>query len=285
MARRQSTGKIFESETVVIPDTPVGLTVAGSDCCAGAGIQADLKAFTALGVYGLTAITAVVAETPHEVRRIIPMPADFIESQLRLLFDAYPVMAAKTGLLPGSEQIIRIATLLRTWKQGFPQARLVVDPVMVASSDDRLMSRESAAVLEETLLPLADLLTPNRPEAAVLLGEDGKRKTRPREVAEALAEKFHTAILLKGGHADDPQSAMDLLVTENGVTEFSAPRIPGGHTLHGTGCTLSAAITASLAKGAALEEAVADGKAFVTACIQRAHHWEGVSALGLPSGD
>ena len=277
MARTQSQGNETDRGTFVTPHTPIGLTIAGSDSCAGAGIQADLKTFTALGVYGLTAVTAVVAETPSTVTQIEPVTATLLEAQLELLFDTYPIMAAKTGLLPDPDQIERLCHLLPTWKRRDPSARLVVDPIVVASSGKTLIAREALAAMKRLLLPMADLITPNRWEAEALLGDGGKNLP---VLVESLATEYETAVLLKGGHSQDPKRATDLLWTEHGLTEFSASRLPSGHDLHGTGCTLSAAITAALAKGRALEDAVAEGKDYVTRCIQGAHRWDGVSALG-----
>ncbi|MFT4638953.1 MAG: hydroxymethylpyrimidine/phosphomethylpyrimidine kinase [Verrucomicrobiales bacterium] len=277
MARTQSEGNIPDSHTIIIPETPIGLSIAGSDCSAGAGIQADLKTFTALGVYGLTVVTAVVAETPHHVVEIQAMSDALVASQLDVLLQTYPIAAAKTGMLPSTEQIIRLADLLGSWKKRFPAARLVVDPVIIASSGKSLITDEALATMQEMLLPLADLITPNQLESETLLGQQIWDSS---DTVRALADKFQTAVLLKGGHSDDPTTATDLLWTVDGLTEYSTPRIPNGHHLHGTGCTLSAAITACLAKGHRLENAVAEAKDYLTRCMEQALHWGDVSALG-----
>ncbi len=282
MARTQSHGNLLDSDTFVTPDTPIGLSIAGSDCCGGAGIQADLKTFTAFDVYGLTAVTAVVAETPNKIEEIEPLSAQLVETQVRILLESYSVGVIKTGMLPSSGQIERIALLVASWKRASPGAKLVVDPVIAASSADRLMDDEALRTMEECLLPLADLVTPNQSEAHALLGRSLDLDADPESTIRDLVQKFGAAVLLKGGHAGDrdPHRATDLLMTREGqLTEYSAPRIPNGHRLHGTGCTLSSAIAAGLAKGNDLEDAVAAAKAFITVSIEHAHHWPTLSAL------
>jgi hydroxymethylpyrimidine/phosphomethylpyrimidine kinase len=284
MASTQSSSAPLDFENAVIPEIPVALTIAGSDCCAGAGIQADLKVLTSLRVHGLTAITAVVAETPNVVEAIHPVSGDLLSSQLRLLLEAYPVSAAKTGMLPTAETIAAAVPLLVAWKQDTPGAKLVVDPIITASSKRALMENPAFDLMQSDLLPLADLVTPNADEARALLGETSATPGRERtaeDLALALFERYQRPILLKGGHAADPDLATDVLVTAEGTTAYSVARLPEAHRLHGTGCTLSAAITGFLAKGHSLENAVADAKAYLTCCLEVPLHWDGVAALGF----
>ena len=251
---------------------PVALTIAGSDCSAGAGIQADLKTFTALGVYGLTALTCVVAEAPGCVEAIAPVPPEIVAGQIRLLLETYPVAAAKTGMLHSQAVIEAVCGVL-----GGRRLPLVVDPVMVATSGAPLLEPGAAAVCMERLFPLATLVTPNLAEAAALWGRPVKTPEEMREAGRALCGRFGCAFLLKGGHLRG--EAADLLVTpEGGEQVFTAPRVPGVST-HGTGCTLSAAITAGLAAGRPLADAVAGAKAFITRAIAGSHRWGSVEAL------
>ncbi|HEV3409508.1 MAG TPA: bifunctional hydroxymethylpyrimidine kinase/phosphomethylpyrimidine kinase, partial [Chthoniobacterales bacterium] len=247
---------------------PVALTIAGSDCSSGAGAQADLKTFTALGVYGLTAITCVVAETPGKVTQIQPVDAEVVEEQMTLLLDAFPVGAIKTGMLFSAEIVALVARLLRD--RGIP---VVVDPVMVATSGDLLLKREAVAVYERDLFPRAALITPNLDEAATLLGRRIPGLAAMRIAGQELARRYNVPVLLKGGHLQG-ENAVDLLCTTRGVREFSAKFDHEVYT-HGTGCTYSAAIAAALASGLPLEEAVERGKRFVTAAITQHFEWTG----------
>ncbi len=271
-----SSETLREPEPLATPNLrtppPVVLTVAGSDSSAGAGIQADLKTFTACRVFGLTAVTCVVAETPLEVRSIHAVPPEILEDQLSLLLALYPIAAVKTGMLLSAAHIRVAARLL-----ALRTTPLVVDPVMIASSGNALMEKDALTALTTELLPLATLVTPNLDEAGVLLGT----RLEPDADLEVAATRLFAAIgcpvLLKGGHSQGP--AVDVLAGASGSQRFSAPRIPGAST-HGTGCTLSAAITAYLARGASLDHAVAKGKEFVTQALARRHCWPGaVEAL------
>jgi hydroxymethylpyrimidine/phosphomethylpyrimidine kinase len=254
---------------------PVALTIAGSDSSAGAGIQADLKTFSALGVYGLTAVTCVVAETPGKVSRIEAVSSDSVGAQIDLLLGAFPVGAIKTGLLYSAEIITRVAdSLTRGENDRIP---LLVDPVMIATTGDRLLQPAAIALYETKLFPRATLITPNLDEAAVLLGREIKDESDMRDAAKELAEKFGTSILLKGGHLRSTE-AIDLLWDKGRITRFSAPYISGVPT-HGTGCTYSAAITAGLARGLALEPAVKSAKDFVTRSINNHFQWGSICAL------
>lgn len=251
-------------------DIPVALTIAGSDSSAGAGAQADLKTFTTLGVYGLTAITCVVSETPGKVQRIQAIDADVVADQIELLLASFPVAAVKTGMLYSAEIVATVARVIREWNTKHSASiALVVDPVMVATSGDLLLHKDAIAAYERELFPLAAIVTPNLDEAATLLGESISDVDGMREAGKQLAERYGVPILLKGGHLGG-EDAIDLLFDRAAVAEFRAPFTRGVHT-HGTGCTYSAAIAARLSRGAELKAAVADAKKFITAAI--AHHF------------
>jgi hydroxymethylpyrimidine/phosphomethylpyrimidine kinase len=253
-------------------EPPVALTIAGSDSSAGAGAQADLKTFHSLGVYGLTAVTCVVAETPGKVRRIQGVDVEVVLEQIELLLESFPVRAIKTGLLYSAEIVSAVAKVLR--KHQIP---IVIDPVMVATSGDRLLKAEAITVYERELFPLAALVTPNLDEATTLLGRPVKDLNAMREAGRELCNRYGVPILLKGGHLGGDR-AIDLLCLTSGVTEFSEKFERGLHT-HGTGCTYSAAITAGLAAGLPLEQAVERGKQFVTAAIAQHFRWDRIDAL------
>ncbi len=252
---------------------PVALTIAGSDSSAGAGIQADLKTFTALGVYGLTAVTCVVAETPGKVSRIEPVSAELVRNQIDVLLRSFPVGAIKTGLLFSGRIITEIARALRA----HGPVPLVIDPVMVATSGDALLEDDAIQIYERELFPLAALLTPNLGEASRLLDKSIRDLPAMRDAGKILAAKYGVPVLLKGGHLTG-DTAVDLLFADGKVIEFSAP-FSRGLATHGTGCTYSAAITAGLANGLPLEEAIRRAKIFVTAAISQHHAWETVQAL------
>jgi len=257
---------------------PVALTIAGSDSSAGAGIQADLKTFSALGVYGLTAVTCVVAETPGVVSKILPLSPEIVREQIEVLLASFPIAAIKTGLLVSSEIVAEVAQRLRAQAaQGQTPIPLVIDPVMVATSGDALLRDEAIETCERELFPLATLLTPNLDEAGRLVGEPVRDLVGMRKTGEALAKKYGVSVLLKGGHLAGDQ-AIDLLFVEDNVMEFSAPFSRGVAT-HGTGCTYSAAIAAGLASGLALEEAVRRAKNFVSATIAEHYAWGDIHAL------
>src|ERR1700704_298240 len=242
--------------------TAVALTIAGSDSSAGAGAQADLKTFTALGVYGLTAITCIVAETPGKVSRIQPADPEIVREQIELLLKNFPVAAIKTGLLCNAKIVAQVVRSLRKAK-GY---RLVVDPVMIATSGDVLLEPEAIQIYQRELFPLATLITPNLDEAARLLDDPIRDLAAMHRAAKTLAKKYGTAVLLKGGHLPGPQ-AIDVVCIGNRTREFSAPFVPRVKT-HGTGCTYSAAITAELAKRTELPRAIATSKRFVSSAIR-----------------
>ncbi len=252
----------------VTTEIPVALTIAGSDCSAGAGLQADLKTFSAHGVYGLTAVTCVVAEVPGIVTHIQPVETENLEAQLRLLFSGFPVAAVKTGMLYSKEAIALVAGTITTLTK---PPHLVVDPVMVATSGDALVKDDAVSAYERLLFPIATLITPNLDEAAVLLGKKITRREHLRPAADALRSRYGCAVLLKGGHLRGDE-AVDVLRDATGFTEYRAPFVPGIST-HGTGCTFSAAITAGLANGKSLRQAVASGKKYVTRAISQSFRW------------
>jgi hydroxymethylpyrimidine/phosphomethylpyrimidine kinase len=253
---------------------PVALTIAGSDSSSGAGIQADLKTFSAFGVYGLTALTCVVAETPGAVSRIQPVSAEMVREQIEILLRSFPVAAIKTGLLFSGEIVAEVAQTLRAHAaKTSAMPPLVIDPVMVATSGDLLLRADAIETYEHDLFPLAALLTPNLAEAARLLGEQIADLLAMRKAGAMLTKKYGIPILLKGGHLTGDE-AIDLLFAGGKVIEFSAP-FSRGIATHGTGCTYSAGIAAGLAQGLALEEAVRSAKKFVTATIAQHLAWEG----------
>jgi len=240
---------------------PVALTIAGSDPSGGAGIQADLRTFAAFGVHGASVVTALTAQDTRRVRAIAEVTPAFVAQQLDAVLDDFEVRAAKTGMLHRAPVIDVVVARLHTR----PLPHLVVDPVMVATSGDPLLEPEGIAALRERLLPLATLVTPNLHEAEVLTGRAVTTVAEMREAARALVALGARAALVKGGHlAGD---AVDVLYDGRGFRELGAPR-QEGRRLHGTGCVLSAAITAGLARGSDLAEAVAEAKRFVTLAIE-----------------
>jgi hydroxymethylpyrimidine/phosphomethylpyrimidine kinase len=259
---------------------PVALSIAGSDSSAGAGIQADLKTFSALGVYGLTAITCIVAETPGKVSRIDPVGAKIVREQIEVLSRSFEIVAIKTGLLCSAENVSAVANAIQQIGKTFPRRiPLVIDPVLVATSGDSLLEPAAVETYEKQLFPLAHLITPNLNEAGRLLGTKISDTHSMRAAGKELHAKFGTAILLKGGHLTG-DSAVDLLFIDGKIIEFSAPFVRDVAT-HGTGCTYSAAITAGLAKGLVLEESINQAKQFVTDSIARHFRWQSRSGDAL----
>ena len=248
---------------------PIALTIAGSDCSAGAGIQADLKTFTALGVYGLTAVTCIVAEIPGKVSRIEAATSRIVRDQIKVLLKNFQVGAIKTGLLCSEEIVFAVAEALQ---HSGPRIPLVIHPVMIATSGDRLLEPAAIDAYKNELFPLATLITPNLDEAGLLLGTRIERRQQMKRAVKMLADRFRSSILLKGGHLQGDK-AIDLLFHNDQLTQFSAPFVPGLVT-HGTGCTYSAAITAGLASGLSLKQAIERAKRFVTKSIARRFHWQ-----------
>jgi hydroxymethylpyrimidine/phosphomethylpyrimidine kinase len=253
-----------------IKTPPVVLTIAGSDSSSGAGIQADLKTFSALGVYGLTAITCIVAEIPRKVSRIERVSTRMVHEQIEVLAKNFRIDAIKTGVLCSAEIVSAVAKAVR----GI-EAPLIVDPVIVATSGDRLLEADAIEAYKHKLFPLASLITPNIDEAEQLLGTKINDRESFFHSGQQLEAKFGIPVLLKGGHLAG-QRAVDLLFSHGQITEFSAPFIRGVAT-HGTGCTYSAAITAGLARGLLLEQAIRRGKEFVTASIAQRFRWKSPS--------
>jgi hydroxymethylpyrimidine/phosphomethylpyrimidine kinase len=242
---------------------PVALTIAGSDSSGGAGIQADLKTFTAFGVYGASVITALTAQNTRGVQAVMPVEPDFVARQLDAVLDDLDVTAVKTGMLVSAAVIEVVVDRLRA----HPVAHLVVDPVMAASSGARLLEPDAHSILRTALLPLATLVTPNLDEAQVLTGLRVTSPAEMRDAARALVDRGARAALVTGGHlAGD---ALDVLYDGHNLHEFAARRLGAG-SRHGTGCTLSAAITAGLARGDELVAAVAAAKRYVTHAIESA---------------
>jgi hydroxymethylpyrimidine/phosphomethylpyrimidine kinase len=244
---------------------PIALTIAGSDCSAGAGIQADLKTFAALGVYGASVITALTAQNTLGVSGIHQVPAEFVTAQIDAVFGDLVVKAVKIGMVAQCPVIDAIVAGLERWS---PQ-HVVLDPVMVATSGDRLLAPDAIEALRSKLIPRAEIITPNLPEAAALLDE-------PVASSEADIERQGIrllalgcgAVLIKGGHGQGAEST-DYLISKHRVVALPAPRIATKNT-HGTGCSLSSAIAAGLAKGDDLETAVRSAKSWISAAIAAA---------------
>jgi hydroxymethylpyrimidine/phosphomethylpyrimidine kinase len=245
--------------------TPIALTIAGSDSSGGAGIQADLKTFSALGVYGASVITALTAQNTRGVTAIHDVPPDFVGAQMDAVFSDLHVGAVKIGMLSQPSTIEAVAAGLARHRQ----TNVVLDPVMIAASGAALLAPEAVAVLRKVLIPRARLVTPNLPEAAALLdAPEAHSEAEMQAQGEKLLALGARAVLMKGGHAKGAES-VDLLVTAHAVVRLAAARIETRHT-HGTGCTLSSAIAAGLAKGLDLDEAVRRAKAYVTDAIAAA---------------
>ena len=243
--------------------TAIAVTIAGSDSGGGAGIQADLKTFSALGVYGASVITALTAQNTCGVTGIHDVPPDFITAQIDAVFSDLAVNAVKIGMLSRPDAIRAVAAGLDRWKQSL----VVLDPVMVATSGDKLLAPEAIDVLKRELFPRALVVTPNLPEAAALLDAPiATTEAEMRQQAERLLAMGAKTVLMKGGHGSGAES-VDLLVSPSAVARLSAERVPTANT-HGTGCTLSSAIAAGLAKGQRLAEAVSDAKQYVTEAIR-----------------
>jgi hydroxymethylpyrimidine/phosphomethylpyrimidine kinase len=245
--------------------TPVALTIAGSDSSGGAGIQADLKSFAALGVYGASVITALTAQNTTGVSGIHAVPPEFLAAQIDAVFADLKVGAVKIGMVAQMASIEAIASALRRWSP----RHVVLDPVMVATSGDRLLAADAVEALCTELIPLATVITPNLPEAAALLNEP---VAASEAAIESQGKKLLTlgcpAVLIKGGHGQGSES-VDYLIRAGGTLALSAPRVATDNT-HGTGCSLSSAIAAGLAKGSDLETAVRSAKAFISAAIANA---------------
>lgn len=251
---------------------PCALTIAGTDPTGGAGIQADLKTFQELQSYGMSVITSVVAQNTTGVQDIHHIPLDMLQKQLDAVFTDMPVHAIKTGMIANIEMMEIIQQTLQD-----KQIPLVMDPVMVATSGDALINEDARSYLQEHLLPLCALVTPNLPETEFLTGRKITNETEMMDAAKTIVHEYGAeAALIKGGHLDG-EDAIDFLYNGKEIVSFSEKRIDT-HNTHGTGCTYSAAITAYISQGKSLQEAVKKGKQFVTAAIR--HSFD----LGAGSG-
>lgn len=240
------------------------LTIAGSDSGGGAGIQADLKTFSALGVFGMSALTAVTAQNTLGVTAVFELPPELVAAQIDAVVTDIGADAVKTGMIANSEIIRVVAAKVR--EHGL--STLVVDPVMIATSGDRLLAQEAVEALRSELVPLATVVTPNLPEAGVLIDREVSSLAGMRDAARAIVDLGARSVIVKGGHLDG--DAIDIFYDGSIFTELPARRIETTST-HGTGCTLASAIAALLARGESLEAAITTAKAYVTAAIERAY--------------
>lgn len=241
---------------------PIALTIAGSDSGGGAGIQTDLKTFASLAVHGTSAITCLTAQNPKGVRGIQAATPEMVRQQIEAILEELPPKAAKTGMLYTTEII---QTVVSVWR-GKKRPPLIVDPVMLATSGARLLKPEAIAVIQNDLLPLATLVTPNLDEAALLLGQPIDSEEGLRQAAHALYKKYGCAALVKGGHLRGGRDAVDVFYDGREELLLSAPFVRGVST-HGTGCTYSAAIVGYLALGCDLSYAVQLAKEYITQAI------------------
>jgi len=245
---------------------PIALTIAGSDSGGGAGIQADLKAFSALGVYGASVITAITAQNTLGVRSIHSVPLTVISEQINAVFEDLNVAVVKIGMLGDAETVACVADRLAHYQPAY----LVVDPVMLAKSGDALLLDSAVEMLKTRLIPQASLITPNLPEAAVLLGcAEPTTLDQMEKMAEQLMSLGAAAVLLKGGHLEGADDAVDMLFDGDQLYRFCSPRVETRNT-HGTGCTLASAISAGLAAGLSVPEAVQQAKDYIYAAISAA---------------
>ncbi len=243
------------------------LTIAGSDCSAGAGLQADLKTFQHFGLHGLTAVTCIVSETANIVRRVDPVDPSMLQDQILLMLDAFPLEVVKTGMLGSAKHVETVAAIFK--KQ--PHIKLIIDPVMIASTGASLIEPDAITAYRETLLPLAHLITPNLPEAETLIGKTISSIDEMSHAAKSLSETFGCAVLLKGGHLNSPDCT-DLLYDGETEHRFTSPRL-NVKASHGTGCTLAAAIAANLANGKDLPNAVSAAKAYLNHCLETSYRF------------
>ncbi len=256
----------MRSQNELTSGIPIALTIAGSDSGGGAGIQADLKTFSALGVFGTSAITAVTAQNTTAVTDIHSIPLTTVSAQIKAVLDDFEVGAIKIGMLASAEIIATVADAIRD----FP-GPVVLDPVMVAKSGDLLIQQTAIDSLRDKLIPMARVITPNLPEAATLLGlEPARTAEDAAHQGEALIKQGANAVLMKGGHAEGAE-CIDQLITKQASLILTASRI-NTHSTHGTGCTFSAAIAAHLARGDALPDAVSKAHQYLHAAIANADH-------------
>ncbi|WP_292956230.1 MULTISPECIES: bifunctional hydroxymethylpyrimidine kinase/phosphomethylpyrimidine kinase [unclassified Neptuniibacter] len=248
-----------------LPSIANALTIAGSDSGGGAGIQADLKTFSALGVYGASVITALTAQNTQVVKSVFPVSPSFVTDQLEAVFSDIQIEAVKVGMLGNAEMVNAVADYF----SDVADLKMIIDPVMISKSGNALLSSSAVNVLKDKLLPLAYLVTPNLPEVAALLGEDEPSSIDEMKASAVKLQRLGVSnVLIKGGHLGGENSP-DILFDGNEFIEFHHARITTKNT-HGTGCTLASAITAYVAKGGAVSEAVAQAKEYITAAIKAA---------------
>ncbi len=246
------------------------LTIAGSDPSGGAGLQADLKTFAACGCYGASAVVAVVDENTVGVTGVHPIPVDFVTGQIKSVLDDIGADAIKIGMLHSSELILAVRDTL----QRYDIRNIVLDPVMVATSGDRLLLEEAIDTLKQELIPMARVITPNIPEAEILLGREISRQEELPELAAELSARYRTSVLLKAGHLHDDKLVDVFHNAETGrSTLLASPRMNTVNT-HGTGCTLSSAVAAHLARGYELDDAVIAGKEYIRKAIEAGAEYE-----------
>jgi len=268
----------LQNETAAMPRKSAVLSIAGSDSGGNAGIQADLRAFHTFGVHGCTAITALTAQNPFSVSGILTADGDFVTEQIDAVIEVYDIRALKTGMLCNADIIEAVADNLACHNRILK----VIDPVMIATSGAKLLEDDAIEQMKEHLLPLATLITPNLPEAETLLAKVLDTDLKIADAAKGLYDKFGCAALIKGGHNTNA-TARDLLFDGENMLWFESPVVEAPLSTHGTGCSLSAAITASLAKGKELADAVAEGKAYVYESIRTGINIsECAAVLGTP---
>lgn len=250
------------------PAPPAVMTIAGSDCSAGAGLQADLKTFQHFGLHGLTAVTCIVSETAHIVRRVDAVDPAMVEDQIRLMLASFPLTVVKTGMLGSAEHVRRVAAVFRE----HPQVALVVDPVMIASTGASLLEPDAIGIYRNELLPLATVITPNIPEAETLLGTKIPDTAAMEVAALKLSVEYGCAVLLKGGHLGGAE-CVDLLFDGETLHRYSSPRLDVSAS-HGTGCTLAAAVAAGLGLGKPLPEAVRIAKTYLNETLATSYSYQ-----------
>ena len=261
---------------------PSALTIAGSDSGGGAGIEADLRTFNALGVYGCAAITAVTAQNPETVSRVDLLPGAAVTAQIDAVMAKIAVRCAKTGMLGSAENVAAVAEAVRKYR-----LKLICDPVMISTSGRKLLDEEGIALVQKELLPEAVWITPNIPECEFLLGGKGNVISDMGSAAKALADKFGCNVLLKGGHDEKSKRAVDFVCYKGELFTLSTPKVKlPPFASHGTGCTLSAAMTAMTALGFSWSDMVQDAKAFVFGSLrENVEIGEGVSGMYPPVED
>ena len=268
-----------------IKKLPVALTIAGSDSGGGAGIQADLKTFAALGVHGACAVTCLTAQNPRRVLAVATSSSKIVRQQIEAVFEELGPSAVKTGMLYSREIVSVVADVLKSHSHRRGRKRLptVVDPLMVSTSGTRLLQTAAISRLKEKLLPLAALVTPNLSEAEILTGQNISSVEDMRRAARQIHSDFGCAVLIKGGHLANSKAATDIFFDGRTELLLSAPFVRGIRT-HGTGCTYSAAICAALAHGYSLPQAVQAGKKYITGAISAGYHVGNHFVLGVPPG-